>query len=110
MIRIGPVSIALMGAIVVNVFFALLLPTAAQATCSGIWEASGQWSAVQSNGATPKFQILNTPTGLRGSAEYYAGVGYLQQLVHGSADGAISRDNFQLTVYWENGSKGVYTG
>jgi hypothetical protein len=93
MIRIGPVSIALLGWIVVSVCFAMLLPSAAQAACQK-WDVSGEWAFVQTNGFTPKFTLQQTETGLQGSAQS------LHESDNGftNTSGSVDGDSFEITV------------
>ena len=111
MIRIGSVSIALLGWIVFGVFFAVLLPSAAQAVCSQ-WDMSGEWVFVQSNDTSPRFTLQQTGTGLQGSASYsyYDEHLDLWRTVNASVDGTIEGDSFKVTAYWNNGTIGVYKG
>lgn len=101
-----------------GVCLASLLPLAAQATCQR-WDASGNWSAVQSNGAKPVFTLQQTGAELYGSAYYsyihksecvLAFCGDDAYLVEGSVDGAIDGNGIDITVYWNNGTVGEYTG
>lgn len=107
MIRIDPVSIALLGWIVLSVF----LPSAAQAACSQ-WDVNGEWVFVQTNNTSPLFTLQKTETGLQGSARYRY---YDEDRGHfvdvsASVDGAINGDSFEVTAYWNNGTTGLYTG
>jgi hypothetical protein len=116
MIRIGQVSIALLGWIVFSVF-AVLLPSAAQAACSQ-WDVSGEWVFVQSNNTSPRFTLQQTGTGLQGSASYSHRVdenGCIGvncdhlETVSASVDGTIDGDSLEINAYWNNGTIGVYT-
>jgi hypothetical protein len=118
MIRIGGVSIALLGWIVFSVAFAMLLPSAAQAACSK-WNVSGvAWTVSQTNGISAHFTLQQTGTDLQGSAQWFyqkedGGIGVNTShlaSVNGSVDGTINGDFFEVTVYWDNDTTGVYTG
>ena len=110
MIRIGSVSIALLG-LSINVCFAMLLPSAAQAVCSQ-WDMSGEWLFVQTNVTYPSFTLQQTGTELQGSARYRYYDEDRSRFVDVSAsvDGAINGDSFEVTAYWNNGTTGLYTG
>jgi uncharacterized protein YkwD len=114
MIRIGAVSLGRM----VSISFAMLLPSAAQAACSQ-WDLPGSWIAMQSNGSQPTFTLQQTDTLLQGSARYtyvhkdkcvLVQCGDDYYTVQGSVDGTITGDSLDVTVYWEDGGVGGYTG
>ncbi len=112
MIRIGAVSLGWM----VSISFAMLLPSAAQAACSQ-WDVSyhnmpnESWRAMQSNGSKPLFHLEQTGTLLQGTAGYLKyNDGEYEGSVDGSVDGTIKGDFFDVTVYWEDGGVGGYTG
>ena len=105
MIRIGPVSIALLGWIVFSVCFAMPRPSAAGAPCAK-WDMGGEWTFVQSNNTSPVFTLRHTNTGLQGNAHY--GNGW--DAVSASVDGTIEGDSFTVTAYWNNETTGVYEG
>jgi len=80
------------------------------------WRVDGNWSAIQSNGPPAVFTLSQNGSVLLGKASYavwYEG-GLLETddltIVFGSVDGTIKGDNFDVTVYWNNGTTGVYTG
>ena len=106
MIRIGPVSIALLGRIVFGSIFAVLLPSAAQAACEQ-WDAGGQWALLQTNEFGVAFDLQQTGAELQGQATGF--VGYKVRN-YGSVDGTIKGNSFDLNVYWNGGAIGVYTG
>ena len=114
MIRTGAVSLGR----VVSISFAMLLPSAAQAACSQ-WDLPGSWIAIQSNGSKPEFSLQQTETLLQGTAHYdythkdkciLVACGDDYYTVHGSVDGTITGDSLDVTVYWEDGGVGGYTG
>jgi len=117
MIRLGPVSIALLCWTGFSVSFAMLLPSAARAACSQ-WDLSGEWVFVQSNDTSPRFTLQQTGTGLQGSASYSHRVeedGCIgvncdhMETVSASVDGTINGDSLEINAYWNNGTIGVYT-
>jgi len=112
MIRIGAVSIALLGWIVFSVAFAMLLPSAAQADCSQ-WDVSGTWVAVQNNGYKAEFTLQQS---LPPGSEIH-GTGFYDGLWRASVDGTVTGPSLKFTAYWNNvtggnptGSIGEYTG
>ena len=110
MLRTGRVSIGLLGWIVLSVSFATPQPSSAGVlTPSGPcvqWDMSGEWTFVQSNNTSPVFKLMQTRSGLQGSASY--GVGPFA--VSGSVDGTIKGNSFEVTAYWNNGTTGLYKG
>lgn len=116
MIRIGSVSIALLG-LSISVCIAVLLPSAAQAVCSQ-WDMSGEWTFVQTNDTSPSFTLQQEGTGLQGRATYYylvddsiIGSNDTKRIyVNASVDGFIEGDSFEVTAYWNNGTTGLYKG
>ncbi|WP_159015625.1 hypothetical protein [Cognatiluteimonas profundi] len=88
---------------------------AAQAGC-GHWNVSNQWAAIQSNDTAVHFSLQQDGTVLKGSAYYgathkgdmFSGDDYY--VIDGSVDGTIKGDDFDVTVYWNNGTTGAYTG
>lgn len=110
MLRTGRVSIGLLGWIVLSVSFATPQPSSAGVlTPSGPcvqWDMSGEWTFVQSNNTSPVFKLMQTRSGLQGSASYGAG----PFAVSGSVDGTIKGDSFEVTAYWNNETTGVYSG
>ncbi len=106
MIRIGPVSIALLGGIVFSSFFAVLSAPAAQAACEQ-WDVGGQWELLQTNGFTVVFDLQQTGTQIQGQAAGLVGYKMRNQA---SVDGTIKGNSFDLNVYWRGGAIGVYKG
>ena len=106
MIRIGPVSIALLGRIVFGSIFAVLLPAAAEAACEQ-WDVSGRWTANQTDDLEIAFDLQQSGTELQGKASARHSQSSWN---HGSADGTINGNSFDLNVYWNGGVIGVYAG
>ncbi len=105
MIRIGPVSIALLGRIVFGSIFAVLLPSAAQAAC-GLWDLSGKWKFSQDNGFNVNFKFLQTDKVITGDGRFESG-GYVYI---GYVNGGVNGDSFRFTVEWRGGAVGTYSG
>jgi uncharacterized protein YkwD len=117
LLRIGPVSLMLFGSMV-STCFAMLLPSAAQAACAQ-WALPSSWIAMQSNGSKPEFSLQQTETLLQGKARYsyvhkdkcnIVACGDDIYFVDGSVDGTITGDSLDVTVYWDDGGVGGYTG
>ena len=105
--RRGAFSIAVAGWISVGV---MLPPPPVEAGCSG-WNATGDFTFVQTNGYSPKFKLHQTGSDIHGTAEYigiYYGTAHVP--VTASVDGYIQGDNFEVTAYWNNDTAGVYSG
>ena len=120
MIRIGPVSIALLGRIALSSFFAVLLPSAAQAACE-LWDVSGSWTMAQSNikNGPVYFNLEQNGTELRGDAAYETVLSeeWGQTTVPGSVSGTVKGNKFRINVVWRFPSysplrreTGVYNG
>ena len=71
------------------------------------------------NNTSPRFTLQQTGTGLQGSARYsyttkedyiIGASGVDTYIVDASVDGTINGDSFEVTAYWDNGTKGLYTG
>jgi hypothetical protein len=75
-----------------------LLPAAAQAC-----DASGHWTAVQSNGGRVEFDLSQNGLVLGGTA-YSPGIG------NGSVSGSFRGETIDFDIYWPNGSVGTYSG
>jgi hypothetical protein len=93
-------------------------PAFAQAACQQ-WDLSGYWSFVQSNGTTPGVTLQQTGNQLHGNASYFyttehsawvIGTVVDDHAADGPAVGTINGNSFELTIYWNNNSIGVYTG
>jgi hypothetical protein len=86
----------------------MLLPSAASAACTGVWDLSGRWILSQTNMADGDVVVVDFLPGfgdvLRGSAAFR---------IAGSnrVDGRITGNSFSFTVPWARiNSVGVYTG
>jgi len=101
----------------VGLCVAMSFPVAARA-CSQ-WDVSGQWTAVQSNGAKPNFSLQQSGSGIQGQANdtyvhkdacvvVACGDDYYDR--PGSVDGSIDGNTIELKAYWDNNSIGVYSG
>jgi hypothetical protein len=93
---------------------AALMPTTAQADCSQ-WDASGDITLRQANGARPFFTLQQSGSELRGSAMYTITTPECIERAtceptRGEVTGSIKGDSFEVTARWENGSVGVYRG
>src|SRR5262249_46469540 len=85
------------------VCLAFLLPSAGFADECARWDLSGRFSIRQSNGFTVNFDLIQTGSGLQGSADYGS--------TRGDVSGQFSSfDEFEMTVRWDNGAIGGYTG
>ena len=114
MIRIGPVSIALLGRIGLRAIFVLSLPAAAHAACEQ-WDVRGKWTIKQTKGFSVIFQLEQTGAELQGKAGDASPQGDCVltatcPLFSGSVDGTIKGNSFDLNVYWNGGVIGVYAG
>ena len=107
MIRIGPVSIALLGALAVSVCLALLLPSAARAECL-YFDVTSNWKLYQSNGSQVFFDLQQTDGSFQGVATF--DIPGVESDHHGSANGVISGDSVKFTIRWDDGAVGDYTG
>jgi hypothetical protein len=117
MIHFARISSAFRPSLAICLCVAMGFPVASQA-CSQ-WDVSGQWTAVQSNGAKPNFSLQQSGSGLQGRAnDVYVhkdacvlvacGDDYYNRPA--SADGAINGDSIELKAYWDNNTIGVYSG
>jgi hypothetical protein len=91
-----------------------LLSATAQAACSQ-WDASGDITLHQANGARPSLALHQSGSDLDGSATYAITTPECIeratcQLVQGEVTGSIKGNSFEVTARWENGSVGVYRG
>jgi hypothetical protein len=107
MIRIGPASIGLLGALAFVACPALLLPSAARAECLYFDVTSG-WKLYQSNGSEVFFALQQTDGNFQGAATFDTPGGHSSG--HGSANGVISGDSVRFTIRWDGGAVGEYTG
>ena len=111
----GRVPHAFAGWILVLATACLPSLAAAQDACQS-WNVSNEWSAIQSNGTNAHFVLQQDATVLKGTAHYAylsggdAFTGDDAHLVDGSVDGTVKGDTFNVTVYWNNGTIGAYTG
>lgn len=94
---------------------------AADAVCSQ-WDVSGPWTLIQTNDTAVAVTLKPTPGGFTGLASFGhwkdddfwlcsigdCGRDYVG--FSGPAVGSISGDSFELTVYWNDNSIGVYSG
>ena len=90
------------------------LPATAQAACSQ-WDASGDITLHQANGATPFFTLQQNGSELHGSATYGITTPECVERANcaqigGEVTGSIKGDSFEVTARWDNGSVGVYRG
>jgi hypothetical protein len=80
---------------------------------------SGQWIAVQTNGAKPNFSLQQSGSGIQGQANdtyvhkdacvlVACGDDYYNR--PGSVDGSIHGNAIELKAYWDNNTIGVYSG
>lgn len=83
------------------------------------WDVSGYWRFNQSNGTTPGFTLEQVGTNLHGHGSYFyttehsvlvIGTAVDDHSGDGPAVGTINGNSFELTVYWNNNTIGVYTG
>ncbi len=116
MIRIDQVLIALAAWMVVSGSGAMVLPSAAQAACEQ-WNVGGGWTISQTNGVSARFDLQQSGSEIQGSAAWsHLGdpgifLGSKDTVfVNGSVDGTINGDVFEVTVYWNNDTIGVYSG
>ena len=106
MIRIGPAAIALSSWIVLSVYATLLSAPAQAAGECVVWDMRGEWNFVQSNDTIATLTLGYEGNGIQGSARHLTFGGF----VTGSVDGLANGDSLELTVYWNNGTTGVYSG
>jgi len=105
--RRGAFSIAVAGSISVGV---MLSPSPVEAGCSD-WNATGEFTFVQTNRYSPKFKLNQTGSDIHGTAEYkILDYNLNGRPVTASVDGYIQGDNFEVTAYWNNDTAGVYSG
>lgn len=107
--------------IVVTVFCsAAMKPVSSELTSSEVaeckqWDLNGQWTFIQTDGTSPKFELRMTATGLQGEASYSYLCGlpsclYTASIVRASVDGKVDGNSFDVNAYWDNGTTGVYSG
>jgi hypothetical protein len=117
MIFIARIAAAFRPSFAIVLCVAMGFPVAAQA-CSQ-WDVSGQWTAVQSNGAKPNFSLQQSGSGIQGRANdtyvhkdacvlVACGDDYYNRPA--SVDGTINDNSIQLKAYWDNNTIGVYAG
>jgi hypothetical protein len=93
-----------------GVFGAMLPPSIVEAACAE-WNASGEFTFVQTNGYRPKFTLRQTGSEIHGTAVYEGlYLGTVRVPVTASVDGNINGDAFEVTAYWNNDTTGVYSG
>lgn len=101
--RIGP---ALLGGIVLGLFALSATPSAAQTACLR-WNLGDHFSLAQSNSNDVVFYLQRTGiVQLTGKATSWH-IGFVREA---EAEGKISGDDFDVTVYWDNQTVGRYTG
>ena len=95
---------------------ALLFPLGAQADCQQ-WDATGGWSAIQSNISAdsdhtqPLFSLEQSGPELRGTASFHRGErGEGDRDYRASVDGMIKGNTIELTAYWDDHTIGIYKG
>ena len=88
----------------------LLMPSeAAEAACKA-WDISNQdWGAKQSNGYILGLTFTQKGTALAGSGYHYP-FGQSSARTQVNLTGSINGSEFNFTMKWRNGSKGIYTG
>jgi hypothetical protein len=86
----------------------MLMATRAQAECRQ-WDVSGRWHFVQSNGMSPEIFLQRSRNTLTGNARF-PDPQNPPFSVQGSIDGSLDGDRVELTVYWDSGQVGVYSG
>jgi hypothetical protein len=93
--------------------------TALAQVCSQWQWPSGRLGANQSNGSAIYFNLTQSGTQLKGEAGYtlktqkkipLIATGHNVTFVRGSADGTLTGNAFEVTVYWSRDSIGVYRG
>jgi hypothetical protein len=106
------------------VLFMVLPPSAASADCKGEWDVSGNWTITQDNGITAAFELREVKynNGLFGWWQVYAGSAAFSaagsdpmvaapESQKGTVEGGFhSEYEFELTVKWNSGDVGIYTG
>ena len=105
-LRRGAFFIAVAGWISVGL---ILTPSSVEAGCSD-WNATGEFTFVQTNGYNPTFKLNQTGSDIHGTAGYPHYYNPNSAPVTASVDGYIQGDNFEVTAYWNNGTAGVYSG
>ena len=87
----------------------ILTSSSVEAGCSD-WNATGEFTFVQTNGYNPTFKLNQTGSDIHGTAGYPHYYNPNSAPVTASVDGYIQGDNFEVTAYWNNGTAGVYSG
>jgi hypothetical protein len=81
----------------------------AQAACKA-WDLGNQhWGAKQSNGYILGLNFTQKGTALSGNGYHYP-LGYSSARTEGALTGNINGSEFNFTMKWRNGTKGIYTG
>jgi hypothetical protein len=106
MIRNGPASIARLGALALSACLAVLLPSAARATCLYL-DATSDWALHQSNGPIVEFTLQQSDANFHGDAAYYV---THDEKMHGIVNGSASDSSLDFTINWDDGSIGEYHG
>ena len=68
-------------------------------------QVGGQWEMRQSNGYRVAVNIMQTGDRLTASASHSAG-----RVQSRKAEGFVNGTYFELTIEWNNGSRGLYSG
>src|SRR6266480_3745578 len=98
-------------------FFGFFLPSPSHAEGCSQWDLTGQWRLDQNPGGEGYFVTLDiTQTGklLSGAGQYYNKRVEGEEVKFGDSskniEGDISGDTFRITVHWNFGPVGIYTG
>ena len=68
-------------------------------------QVGGEWDIVQTNGARVRINIVQDQDRLSAFASHHNGS--VQSI---EAIGFVQGPNFEMTITWDNGTKGFYTG
>ena len=92
----------------ISVSLTLSGSSAAEAACAN-WDLTNQtlWGAGQTNGYTLGLTFKQSGGNLWGDGYYF---GHDGPRVPGTLSGSIHGNEFQFTMTWNNGGKGIYTG
>ena len=89
----------------------VLLPSSAHAACASLWDVSGEWVFMQTNGFSANFNLQQNGTELHGTASYTTSDCWeTATCPRATIDGSIHGDDFEVTAYWSAQSIGVYKG